>query len=122
LSLVVALSQTARSVTHAPSWLAVATEALQDLAHDASLRIRDVANHAGVHPVHLARVFADHHGCSPGNAIRRLRIERAVAMLSTTRSLADVAADAGFADQSHMTRCFRAVYGATPSRMRSAFG
>ena len=40
--------------------------------------------------------------------------ERARAVLRAGRSLADAAAAAGFADQSHLGRSFRAVMGSTP--------
>ncbi|ATY31739.1 helix-turn-helix domain-containing protein [Sphingomonas psychrotolerans] len=104
-----------------PPWLQIATEALADLADVPELRVRDLARIAGVHPVHLARVFREHFGCSPGTAIRRTRIERVAAALSRRRSIAALAAEHGFADHAHLTRCFRAAYGVTPSAFRAAF-
>jgi AraC-like DNA-binding protein len=35
------------------------------------------------------------------------------------QSLADVAAESGFADQAHPTRAFRAAFGLTPARYRA---
>lgn len=48
--------------------------------------------------------------------LRRLRIEKACGLLRREYlSLADVALQLGFADQSHFTRSFRRVTGTTPS-------
>lgn len=109
-----------RNSTYRPPWLEVAVEALMDMAGDSGLQIRDVARLVGVHPVHLARIHRQHFGCSPGAALRRQRVARAAALLPTT-SLSEAALEAGFADQSHMTRAFRRDYGTTPARFRNAF-
>ena len=51
----------------------------------------------------------------------RLRLERACAALATERvSVAQVAADVGFYDQSHFNRAFRMAYGAPPSAYQPA--
>jgi AraC-like DNA-binding protein len=42
-------------------------------------------------------------------------------MLLNKNGLARVAQDAGFCDQSHMTRAFRRDFGTTPARFRDAF-
>lgn len=104
-----------------PSWLRIAVEALGDLANDAELRVHDLARLSGIHPVHLARVFARHMGCSPGEAIRRMRVERVAAALPKGRSVASLAVEHGFSDHAHLTRCFRAAYGVPPSAFRAAF-
>lgn len=121
LGLSAALTGDAALERTAPSWLAVALEAVADLANEAGLRVHDIAERVGVHPVHLARVFMRHQGCSPGHAIRQARVERVAASLAKRRTLGDIAQDHGFADQAHMTRCFRASYGTTPTAFRAAF-
>jgi AraC family transcriptional regulator len=121
LGLSAALAEDAAPESAAPPWLAIALEALADLAGEAGLRVQDIAQLAGVHPVHLARVFMGRLGCSPGHAIRQARVERVAASLARGRKLSDIAQEHGFADQAHMTRCFRASYGTTPSAFRAAF-
>jgi AraC family transcriptional regulator len=110
------------TATSPPGWLSRATELLRDLpATDTN--IRDVAAAAGVHPVHLARVFRKHVGCSPAEFVRRRRLERAESLLRySTRPLVDIALDCGFVDQAHLTNVFRAQRGSTPAEFRRVLG
>jgi AraC family transcriptional regulator len=102
-----------------PAWAHQAYDAVMDMAADSHLRIADLAAAIGVHPVHLARVFRQAWGYSPGDLLRWRRVERASGMLRRPDlRLADVASRAGFADQSHMTRAFQAQYGMTPGSYR----
>ncbi|HUF46861.1 MAG TPA: AraC family transcriptional regulator [Vicinamibacterales bacterium] len=101
-----------------PRWLRRARERLHDGAV-AGVSIGDVAAEAGVHPVHLARVFRACYGTSPGSYARRVRLDRAAARLvSSDEPIAVIAQDAGFADQSHFTRAFRRHTGWTPAAFR----
>ncbi len=105
--------------TTAPRWLGTARELLDDRFAD-DVRIADLARTVGVHPVHLARVFRRHVGCTPGDYARRRRLERSAVLLrETTRPLADVASGCGFADQSHFTHAFRRYAGVTPGAYRA---
>jgi AraC family transcriptional regulator len=102
-----------------PPWAHRAYEAVMDMAADADLRIADIAQALGVHPVHLARVFRQAWGYSPGDLLRWRRVDQASGLLRRPDlSLADVALTAGFADQSHMSRAFQAQYGVTPGGYR----
>jgi len=122
LSLMTGISfHTKHAAYKAPPWLERAVEAISDLSNDAKLEVNAIARIVDVHPVHLARVFSIHFGSTPGELLRRRRTERALSLLSGTERLSDVAAQAGFADQSHMTRAFRSTFGATPAVIRAAF-
>src|SRR5215471_14169195 len=81
-----------------------------------------VTRRRGEHtPVHLARAFRVHFGCSVGEFLRRRRVEWAANALATTEeSLAAIAQCAGFCDQSHFTRVFRHVMGMRPGAYRRA--
>jgi AraC family transcriptional regulator len=80
-----------------------------------SLRVKDLAGVAGVHPVHAARIFRKYSGRTPGEYLQNLRVQAACRMIAEdSASLCDVAAQTGFADQSHMNRIFKRVVGATP--------
>ncbi|MDE1467471.1 helix-turn-helix domain-containing protein [Aurantiacibacter sp. D1-12] len=121
LAIVAGLESPPTTSRTVPAWLKVASEALTDLASDSGLQIRDIAQAVGVHPVHFARTYRAHFGLSPGAALRQHRLANAVALMTKNQRLAEVAVDAGFADQSHMTRAFRRDYSTTPARFRSAF-
>ena len=78
-------------------------------------RLAEVAQVAGVHPMHLARLFRERYGYSMGEFVRRRRIAWACGQLaSSDGTIAAIALAAGFADQAHFTRTFRRVTGCTP--------
>jgi AraC-like DNA-binding protein len=64
----------------------------------------------------LAREFRAVLGTSPHRYLVGRRIDRARALIMAGTGLADAAAVAGFVDQSHLTRQFKARYGVTPGR------
>lgn len=101
-----------------PTWLLIAHEMIWT-SDPAPTSTREVAAQVGIHPVHLARAYRRHFGCAPGEALRGRRLERAAAMLGGSRAtLAHIAADTGFADQSHFSRAFQASSGMSPRRYR----
>ena len=107
---------------HAPDWLAVAVEIVADLSTSPGLEIREIAARVAVHPVHLARAWRRHLRQSPGTAIRHRRADQAAMQVARGGSLAEVAANAGYADQSHMTREYVRIFGLTPGAFRAALG
>jgi AraC-like DNA-binding protein len=68
----------------------------------------------------LARHFRRAFGTSPDRYRTKRRLELARAAIERGMSLAQAAADAGFADQSHMARHFKRAYGMTPGAWRAA--
>ena len=104
----------------APAWLWTACDLLRDRAHEA-VSLGQVADAVGVHAIHVARVFRKFLRCTPGDYLRRARLERSAALLRDSRlALVDIAAAAGFADQSHLTRAFTRAFGIPPARYRRA--
>lgn len=95
-----------------------------DLLHSEfkrNLRISELAAEAGVHPVHLARVFRRLCRQTPGEYLQRLRVRFAAENLAYINAgIAQIATDAGFADQNHLTRVFKRYTQMTPGRFRSA--
>jgi len=101
-----------------PRWLAQTQEFLHANFAD-SFFVEDIARLAGVHPVHLSRVFRRKFGCTIGEYVRRLRVEFAERQISATATpLSEIALAAGFADQSHLNKTFKAVFGLTPAAHR----
>ena len=105
-----------------PKWLITVAEYLR--VHAGSpIRLMDVARLADVHPAHLNRVFRTRYGLSIGEYVRRMRVDFAAhELVHSTRSLAEIASSAGFADQSHFSRVFVRVTGFTPGRYRRLHG
>jgi AraC family transcriptional regulator len=104
----------------APQWLGRVKERMQEEFRD-NIRMRDLAGDAGVHPVHLARVFRAREGRTPGDYLQQLRVRAAChLLLGQDCPLAHIAVECGFADQSHFTRVFRKFTETTPAQFRRA--
>jgi len=111
-------TRTERTHARPPAWLRAAAERLRARLAE-RIGLSELAETVGVHPAYLARAFRAHYGLSVGEYGRRLRLAWAAAELARgDKPLAEIAADAGFADQSHFTRVFRRHVGTTPARYR----
>jgi AraC-like DNA-binding protein len=67
----------------------------------------------------LARQFRVMYGTSPYRYLLMRRLTFARQQLAQGRSLVEVALEAGFADQAHFSRMFKATFGITPARYRA---
>ncbi len=81
-----------------------------------SLGIDDLATAAGLSPYHFMRAFRTTVGVSVHGFVTQLRIQHARRLLANGTPAAEVACAAGFADQSHLIRHFRAALGVTPGQ------
>jgi AraC family transcriptional regulator len=118
LELVTAVARSARVPRSAPPWVARATELIHDRFLE-TLRIETIADGVGVRPSELVRAFRAFHGVPVGTYARRLRLEWVARRLAeSAEPIASLAIEAGFADQAHLTRAFRAFSGLTPARYR----
>jgi AraC family transcriptional regulator len=106
-----------------PGWLQRVREEIDDAGSGVGVRVRDLAAGAGVHPVYLARQFRRFFGSSVVSYLQRQRVTRAADLIaSSSARLSTVAFQTGFADQSHLSRSFRAGTGLTPGAYRDAAG
>jgi AraC family transcriptional regulator len=113
-----AITQSTCRKKEPPAWLGRVKERLHE-EFSGNLRMRDLASDAGVHPVHLARVFRAQERQTPGDYLQRLRTRAACRLLrDPDYPLASIAAECGFADQSHFTRVFRKLTSTTPAKFR----
>ena len=90
-----------------------------DLA--AALDLERLARAAGVTRFQVIRDFKTVAGVTSAAFIRERRLRRARRLIEQGTGLADAAAAAGFADQSHLSRSFRAVHGITPGMFRKGW-
>jgi AraC family transcriptional regulator len=85
----------------------------------AAPRLAEVAQVAGVHPMHLAKLFRKRFGYSMGEYLRRQRIASACEQLACDAgTISSIALRAGFSDHAHFTRTFRRIAGCPPSWYR----
>lgn len=91
-----------------------------DAAPAASVSLAELAGLSGVSRFQLLRGFARELGITPHAYLVQSRARLARALLANGRPIADAAAEAGFADQSHLTRAFVRQFGITPGRFAQA--
>lgn len=94
-----------------------AVEECIDAHLDQNLALADLAAVAHLSEFHFARQFKQTTGFSPYQFVIRQRVERAKRLITARQlSLAQVAVEVGFSDQSQLTRHFKRLVGVTPSR------
>jgi AraC family transcriptional regulator len=85
-----------------------------------SVRLEDMAAAARMSAFHFSRTFRKATGTGPHRYLLEARVARVQARLrSGTDSLAMIAEEAGFADQSHMSKVFRRFTGMSPKAFRN---
>jgi len=84
-----------------------------------NLTMAEVAEHLGMSRRTLERYFQRKTGMSPSEYRKQCRIARARKLLQySSRSLAEIAGECGFCDQSHFTRIFREEMKESPGAWR----
>ena len=84
------------------------------------LSLDELCGYSGFSPGHLIRAFKQHFGMTPHAWLINRRIQHTQRELKAGHSLADVALNAGFADQAHFQRTFKKLVAATPNQYRRA--
>ena len=86
------------------------------------LTLGELADSACMHPTYFVRKFGDAFGLPPRAYLNRLRIYKAMSLLSATDlSIEDVADAVGIRDRSYFARIFKRHAGVTPTEYRGAF-
>ncbi|HEY3777116.1 MAG TPA: AraC family transcriptional regulator [Rhizomicrobium sp.] len=99
-----------------PDWIATVNRRLRK---NSMLKAGDLARDVRRHPSWLGDAYRRTTGEGLRETAARLRVERAARLLrETDRPAASIAAEAGFCDQSHMSRTFQRVLGRVPSAVR----
>ncbi len=115
-----ALSDSKKSnLAENPNWVADLKELLH---HDTSvLSLNYLSTELNIHPVHLSRSVPKYLSMSLGEYIRQEKLKKVFPLiLDTTLSLTQIAYQAGFSDQSHFNRVFKAHFKMNPSAYRKA--
>lgn len=104
-----------------PLWV----KKLREILHDEYAEkhsLQELSKELNIHPVHLSRDFSKYFYCNLGEYIRKIRVEKALSLLSNKQiPLTQIAFECGFADQSHFARCFKEIKGVNPSQFRKLF-
>lgn len=86
---------------------------------DKNLTLSGLANMVGSTPRNLSRLFLAELGVTPKRTLETMRIAKAKRLFDEgCWSVADIAAQCGFSDASHLTRRFRTVEGVTPGEYK----
>src|SRR6202453_242035 len=98
-----------------------ARRAVEDIENHLGLKIqvRNMGDLVTLSLSHFSRAFKQSLGSSPMAYVAARRVERAKLMMTSTRErLTHIALACGFADQSHLNRCFCRVVGTSPGLWR----
>lgn len=96
---------------------------VRELIHDRFLdepAPEELATVAGTSRFAVYRAFRAQYGMAPSDYQRQLRLREARRLIAAGIPLGQVAAETGFADQSHLTRWFTRYFGLTPGAYREA--
>ncbi|MEO0455569.1 MAG: AraC family transcriptional regulator [Cyanobacteria bacterium P01_A01_bin.114] len=83
------------------------------------ITLQDLAELTELSPYYLSRVFQKATGLPPHAYLIQVRIIQAKVLLSKHASIAQVAIDLGFTDQSHFTKTFKTLVGVTPKQYQN---
>lgn len=106
-------------VSGPPPPVALALQRLRE-SPERSATLAELAALSGVSRFQLLRGFARAVGVTPHAYLLQQRVRLARRLLAAGQRPAEAAAEAGFADQSHLTRAFRRQLGVTPAHYRAA--
>lgn len=101
-----------------PKWIFLLSEILHDLPLE-KLTLEDLSVRVQVHPGHLCRYFSKHFKCTISEYLRTIKVEKSLNLIRNSKySMTEIAYICGFADQSHFTRCFKAITNVSPFHYR----
>jgi AraC family transcriptional regulator len=99
---------------HSASTLRYVIEYIHDNL-DQPLTLDELSHVAGLSPYHFARTFKQLTGVTPHHYVLNARVEQAKGLLLQGKlTIAEIAYQVGFFDQSHFTRSFKRLVGVTP--------
>jgi AraC family transcriptional regulator len=105
--------------TTLPNWRLLRVDSYVKSRLSESITLSDMANSAGLSPMHFAAQFRAATGYRPHQYLLLCRLERAKELMANAScSMLDIALDVGFHTQSHFTNVFKRLTGKTPGAWR----
>ena len=101
-----------------PAWAKELKTIIQDqIDTNLTMSLTGISQELNVNPSYVSREFSKYFdNLSFGEYIRKLRIDKAIVFIETTKySISEIAYLTGFSDQSHFARIFKLETGSTPS-------
>lgn len=99
-------------------WIAELERLIEEGFCDAE-KINELSQKLSLHRVYVSRAFKKYHGATPVEFRKYVKLSAAFFdIVLSNKSLAGIAYDSGFSDQSHMTREFIRYLGNTPAQLR----
>ena len=87
---------------------------------ESHVSLEDIADHLDITPQYAVSCFKKHMGISLMKYSKKIRIDRSkVLLMTTTKSILDIALILGFYDQSHFSKTFKSFEGVSPSEFRN---
>lgn len=116
IRILVLLKQSREDKIHpgAPSQLMLRILAYIESNYNSSITAEDISREFAVSRSGLWRMFRQYMDQTPGEYLRRIRMENARYMLEQGESVTGACMECGFTDCSHFIRLFRDAYGVTP--------
>lgn len=83
------------------------------------LKLAEIAGAAHMSPYHFSRLFKESTGTTPHRYVIDRRVRRAKELLqNSTIPITEIALSCGFANQSHLNRHFKRLFGVSPKTLR----
>lgn len=103
---------------HEPAWLPQVDAIVRERFRE-PLDLTAMSSDVGIHATHLCRTFRRFRGRTLSEAMLGVRVQYICqALVESDKSIAEIASESGFTDQSHMTRMFKRLTGYAPGEHR----
>ncbi|MFD2942548.1 AraC family transcriptional regulator [Flavobacterium notoginsengisoli] len=101
-----------------PFWVKSLHELLNDCWNE-NPNLQDLATVLNLNPITISKHFPKYFGCTLGEYMRRIKINRSLPLIQTKENnLTEIALECGFSDQSHFIRTFKTQTGFLPKQFQ----
>jgi len=100
-----------------PFWVKSLQELLNDCWNE-NPNLTDLAQVLNLSPITISKHFPRYFGCTLGEYMRRIKINRSLSLIKSNQSLTEIGFQCGFSDQSHFIRTFKNQTGFLPKQFQ----